>query len=304
MKNTSQAIFFLLRLSLGLLFILSAVLKLISIDQFEVYIFSFKILSLNTSFIFARICIGGELLLGLGLASNLYNRFVNFVTYTVLSIFTVFLIYTLIIGRNESCQCFGALIDINPLQSLIKNLVLYLWTWLASKAHSYQWRPYWYHWIILITLCFSIPFLISKPDCWGYHNDREIPYNFEILNNTLISDSRFAERKIRDGNKIIAFVSPICPYCKMCIDKLRTIKEKFNLSESSIVYVIPEPPLDGAISLHSIEIDYNPIILERELFSLITYGQRPIVIFVNEGTPIQSIHYRAIDEKEITNFLE
>ena len=40
---------------LGVFFIVSALAKLVDIDQFEIYIFSYNLLSLNLSFLVARL---------------------------------------------------------------------------------------------------------------------------------------------------------------------------------------------------------------------------------------------------------
>lgn len=297
MKINKFSILYILRVVLGLLFIFSAIFKLISIDQFEVYVYSFGFISLNASFIFARICIGAELLIGIGLASNLCGIIVNNITYIILCLFCVFLCYNIYIGRNDSCQCFGSLININPVESFVKNILLLLWTWLVSKVPSFNWKPRWYIWIVLIASCLVFPFIISEPDHWRYNDkDRDIPYNVEMFNEQIITNPSFVERGILYGNKIVAFVSPYCPYCKMSIDKLQTIQQRYNLPDTSFIYSIPQPP-------EAVEVDYNPIIISKELFSIVTYGQRPVIVFVSNGAPVQSIHYRAIDENEIHRFL-
>ena len=55
----------LVRMLLGAFFIWSAVAKLIDIDRFEVHVFSYNILSLNLSFLVARLVIVCELLVGI-----------------------------------------------------------------------------------------------------------------------------------------------------------------------------------------------------------------------------------------------
>ena len=61
------------RMLLGVFFIVSALAKLVGIDQFEIYIFSYNLLSLNLSFLVARLVICAEVLIGIGLLANIFN---------------------------------------------------------------------------------------------------------------------------------------------------------------------------------------------------------------------------------------
>ena len=63
-----------LKVLLGLVFIVSAVLKVIDMDQFEIYIYSYHFFSLNFSFLVARAAIIVELVLGIGLVSNTLHK--------------------------------------------------------------------------------------------------------------------------------------------------------------------------------------------------------------------------------------
>lgn len=280
-----------------MVFVFSAIAKLIAIDRFEVYVYSFGFIPLNASFILARVCIAGEVMLGIGLASNLCGRLVNVATLIVLIFFSLFLCYAALIGRNDSCQCFGTMLEFNPTQSLVKNAVLIIWTLVVSKVPSFKWRPKEYLWIALATFCLILPFYISKPDHWVFDDsEKGIPYNKALLEEQAVTNPLLIESGIPYGNKIVAFVSPRCPYCQMCVEKLQTLQQRYNLPDSSIIYIIPQQPEPA-------EINYVPVVISREEFSLITYGQRPVIVLFSQGIPIQSYHYRAINEKDFHAFL-
>ena len=66
-----------LKVLLGLVFIVSAVLKLFDMDQFEIYVYSYHFFSLNFSFIVARLAIILELVLGIGLISKYAGLFLK-----------------------------------------------------------------------------------------------------------------------------------------------------------------------------------------------------------------------------------
>ena len=66
MKNIDfqKVIKFILRILIGGFFITTAILKLLSLDSFEIYIYSFNIFSFNLCAIIARLVIAAELLVG------------------------------------------------------------------------------------------------------------------------------------------------------------------------------------------------------------------------------------------------
>lgn len=297
MKPSAFRFLFLFRILLGCVFLFSAIAKLVAIDHFEIYIYSFGFLPLNTSFVLARLCVAAELLLGIGLVSNLCGRLVNVATMVVLLLFSLFLCYAALVGRADSCQCFGDIVGLTPVQSLLKNAVLVLWTLAVANLPSFPWRPRWYLWIVLVVVSVTLPFWVSPPDHWVYRDsNREIPYNKTLLEEQLTADSLFIERGCSTGNRIVAFVSPRCPWCQMCVEKLQTLQRRYDLPDTAFIYVIPQLTRPA-------EMNYHPIVIRRDLFSRITYGQRPVVVLVSDGLPQQSFHYRALDEAELRDFL-
>ena len=69
-----------LKVLLGLVFIVSAVLKLFDMDKFEIYIYSYHFFSLNFSFLVARAAIIVELVLGIGLIFNCLHKLIPFIS--------------------------------------------------------------------------------------------------------------------------------------------------------------------------------------------------------------------------------
>ena len=131
------------KIMLGMLFIVSALAKFFSIDSFEIYVYSFGIISLPLSFVAARLLIGLELLLGVALVSNRFHRGVSIVALLFLLFFVVFLSYAHLIGRTDSCHCFGELLPFNPVQSILKNAVLILLLLAVYKYTPTDWHPRW-----------------------------------------------------------------------------------------------------------------------------------------------------------------
>ena len=285
-----------LKILLGLVFIFSAVAKMLGIDQFEVYVYSFGFFSMNWAFFLARICIAGEFLLGVGLVSNLCNRLTTTVTLLVLLLFTIFLSYTALIGRTDNCQCFGSLVEISPVKSIIKNAVLIVLTLLVRRVPSFNWRPKWYLWAIAIVAPFAAVFILSPLDSWMF-KQKGAPYNEKYYNETFKSSEVFQQADLGEGRKLVAFVTPHCPYCKMALQKIETFQRRHDLDSNAIVYCVPQ-------SMDTVSVDYRPFYLNDTAFIYITYGNRPLLMLVQDGEPKETYHYRNINEAEIVAFLD
>lgn len=137
-----------LKMLMGVLFLISALAKLNAIDIFETYVYSFGLFSMTTSFFLSRIVIGLELVLGVALISNRHHRFTMLMTLLYLLCFIVFLTYAHLIGRSDSCHCFGELLPFDPVQSIVKNAVLVLVLLFSFKYTPAEWSPRW--WLVII----------------------------------------------------------------------------------------------------------------------------------------------------------
>ena len=113
-----------IRIGIGSVFIIASILKLITIDEFEIYIYSFNIFSFFITTILSRLLIVGEIVLGIFLIFKIYYRFTWKATLTIQILFTIFLIYTALFRDDGNCHCFGDLVQLSPMQSIIKNLVI------------------------------------------------------------------------------------------------------------------------------------------------------------------------------------
>ncbi len=89
-----------LKMLLGVVFIVSAMLKIFDMDQFEIYIYSYHFFSLNFSFLVARAAIIVELVLGIGLVSNCLHKLMWWGSMAMLLGYTLLLIYAVHLGLS------------------------------------------------------------------------------------------------------------------------------------------------------------------------------------------------------------
>lgn len=136
-----------LKFLLGAFFVFSALSKFVSIDNFNIYIFSFGFLSLRLSIVVGWLAVSTEMLLGVALLSNRHHRLVCLLNLLLLIAFTFFLLYAWFAGRTDSCHCMGDLMPFDPIRSILKNAVLILLVLFAMRYANDSWRQRW--WIAL-----------------------------------------------------------------------------------------------------------------------------------------------------------
>lgn len=292
------------KMLMGAVFVLSAAMKLIGIDSFELYIYSFDILSLGLSYIAARVLIGFELLLGILLIANIYNKQAIRLTLLTLVAFTLFLIYTLIVGRTDNCHCFGELIEFDPLESIIKNVVFIAGTLFCGSVKEYALRPRWYILLPAILAPFAAVFIISPPDNMLYYPD-DIRYtvNQELFDEYTLADGPLDTLGITEGKKLVAFYSPNCSYCKLSARKVGTMQRRMGFDTSSVVIVFGGAPTN--LDKFYEETNTQPaahMFLEKEQFIPLTRGRYPAVVLLNNGTIAHAFQYRNIDEAKVEQF--
>lgn len=256
-------------------FIVSAMAKLWSIDQFEMYVYSYGIFSLNVTFILVRLCIGIELMLGVLLLVGWHRRAVLLGMLTMLLFFSIFLCYAALRGRTDSCQCFGQLADMPPTLSLLKNAVLILLALLATRLQREQnWLA-----IAIAVVTLAIPFIISVPDSWMFGTSHE-RYNSAALVEALNHSSNQTPK-----HSLVAFITPGCPYCRMTRQKLDAMSDRNDLPKDAIIYIEPSDIGDS-------------------LFLAVTYGARPLLLLMDGDSVTATYHYRNINERQITKALK
>lgn len=274
-----------LRVLLAALFVVSAVAKLVAIDDFELYVFSYGFMPLTLTYIATRLCIAAEFLLGALIAVGWWRKWVNLAAMAMLLFFCMFLCYAALTGRTDSCQCMGRLVDMPPAVSLLKNAVLIvmvlLYMRLARKGEGRGRLANGKKVMIAAGMAVAVlvaVFTISVPDNWMF-GDEDMLYDKTLLHETL------EERRLDEGHKVVAFVTPGCPYCRMSREKIGSIANRHELDTADIVYI-------------------EPADIGNERFMGITYGNRPLILLVADGEPQATYHYRNISERRIAEFLK
>ena len=276
-----------LRVLVGVIFCVSAVAKLVAIDDFELYIYSYGLLPLSMSYVVARLCIGWELVLGGLLLTGWWKRLTQTVALLTMVAFSLFLCYAALVGRNESCECMGRLVEMTPAVSLLKNGVLIVLVLLGVKENGAKvMRKKWKVIVAAVAgaLLMAMPFVLSVPDSWGFGPNQE-PYGEMELKMATDEGGALMELGVGNGRKLVAFVTPRCPYCKLARKKLEGLVKRHDLERKRVVFVEP-----GDIG--------------EELWIKITYGARPLMLLMDGQEVLATYHLRNVDEDEVAEFLK
>ncbi|HQQ20990.1 MAG TPA: hypothetical protein PK471_03695 [Bacteroidales bacterium] len=295
-----------LRWLMGITFIVSAILKLISVDHFDLYIYSFGIFNFTWVSFLSRVLIAFELLLGLLLISRLYYRKVWYLTLLTMVGFTLFLIYTAIFRNDSNCHCFGTFVEFNPIESIIKNLILIALLFVIYKQNELIIKRKGLITGIVSVVAFTAIFIISPPDSLFnalYHPKERI--NSEALDQVL-QDSSLVEISDFEGNQIVAIFIPGCKYCQLSMQRLASIFERHQLDPNLLKIVIVGNPEGVEFFRKETNIDAYPILYYPDPISMFkaTSGSFPTLLFMENKSVKKSINFRGIDEKSILDHLQ
>lgn len=301
MKNLKNII----RILVGVVFITSAVLKLLSVDHFELYIYSFGILNFFITSLFSRLLITFEFLIGIFLIFKIIYQKTWWISMLTMIGFTLFLFYVAIFRNDANCHCFGSFVELDPSGSIIKNIAIILMLLLLKKQEEGYFR--FKKWIIgiFVAIGFIGSFVIVPPD--ALYNKIYIPKS-KLHNQALqiiLQDSCMTEISKIEGDYILAFFVSGCKFCKMSMQKMDQIFMRNNISTDKIRIIIFGNQSKIDLFKKETEAEEYKFFLYNEPKTLFTavYGSFPTILFMHGNRVEKVINYRNIEEKEMVDFL-
>lgn len=304
--NISAAIVvkFILRILIGAFFITTAILKLLSLDSFEIYIYSFNIFSFNLCAIIARLVIAAELLVGAFLIAKILYKPTWWLTLLMLVGFTFLLVYVAIFRQDSNCHCMGDLVELNPAYSIIKNLITIVLLFFIRKEEDYQFKGKKAVGIVLAVLALGVPFILFPTDA-TYNLFKKSDNNVnEKLFEQFIQDSVAQSLNIQEGNYVLGYLASGCKYCKLSAKKINTMVENNQLDTNKVVFIIWGG--DESIQKFKEETDATHFryakISPIEAIQLVS-GQFPTYVLVKDGKPVEAMDIRGLNDNKIRSFL-
>lgn len=227
------------RILFGLLFIISAILKLNPIEFFELVVLDTTIPSRLFAIYFSRLIIGLEFALGWLIIFNIKPKFVlRFSLLTLLGFTAQTIFIWLTQGQNSNCGCFGIYLQFGPLESMLKNLFLIgLNILLIVKTKINYPSPKW----LKITgnlgiLLIALPFILFPPS-W-YMGGSEESLNSNQFPTPLVElPNENHNIDYTKGEHLLAFFSTSCIHCLKASYELSITQKKIDLPQITVFFV-------------------------------------------------------------------
>ena len=293
-----------LKVLLGLVFVVSAVLKVLDMDRFELYIYSYHFFSLNASFIVARLAIILELVLGIGLISHTLHKLYWWGSMAMLVGYTLLLWYAMRLGRTDSCHCFGDFLQLDPKQSLIKNGVLMA---LLLSIYKMESRETPFRWLILCLAVMASTigvFVASPPDNYSSNFDPEHNLQVELFNE-MLDKAPLDSLNLREDKHIICFFSTSCEYCQMAARKLSLMQQFFGFPKENVTFLFVGNE-EGVAKFYELSesTHYRDVLYSDVAQMLKTVnGNLPTLVFMEDGEVVHEYGFRNMNEAEIKAFM-
>lgn len=295
-----------IRIILGCTFLLSAALKLISIENFELYVYSFGFFSFVVVSFLTRILIVCEFLIGIGLIFRTFYKQTWWAAAAMLCGFSLFLVYAAVFRGDENCHCFGDVIELNPIPSIIKNVLIFGFLLRVKRQEElhHPMKPY----VVTISILSAlfIAFLGVPPHVLysKMFKDSEERFNPTAFTNTMASEPY---NTIIDTtrNEIIGFVSAGCSHCKAGNKIMQAIFEQNELDETAfknVIWASSDSSLNAFMDTTGTH-NYSYTRMPPYLLIDINYGHFPTYIFLEKGKFKKAFNYKEINENEIVEFL-
>ena len=295
-----------IRIGIGVFFIVSAVLKLLSLDHFELYIYSFNITNFILSGLVARAIIAAEILLGILLIAKVKYKAVWWLTLLMLIGFSFLLVYVILFRNDSNCHCMGDLVEIKPSLSLIKNLVAIALMLFIRKEEDYRFRGRIAVLVVAFIAAIVPPFILFPVD--NIYNilskTDNLNYN-EAEFNALMADSTMQGFSFDEGNYIIGVVSSGCKFCQIGCLKLSEIVSNNLLDSSRVVYMI----WGDSTSIRQFQTDtksdsFRFIHISPVQAIHIVNGQFPTFLFLHDGDVQNTADLHQLTEKTVISHLQ
>ncbi len=294
-----KIIHYIIAVAVGLLFIVSGILKLYPIELLELDLGYHTGMPEWLSMLLARLLIGFEIVLGFLLMIRFQERIVLKWASAVLLLFCVYLVYLMIqFPSQDNCGCMGMVAPMTPLQSMLKNvgmLVLIFFRMMTQPSEPIQFlRRLHKGWFAFALIGFTLPFVLNTID-WS-KDDMRRAFQSSIQQNVL-SDVDVHET----GNFVLAYLSPHCIYCKMLARKWEWLKSR-NQWQTPLHVVFMgqniEPDIQDFLIQTGLQITSYTTMNDFE-FVQKTQGSLPTVYLVKDNVVVEKDNFISFNESHL-----
>ncbi len=305
MRKPNSALSYLVLILIGLVFIASAVLKLISIENVDLFLYEHRVLNWTFTSMASRLLISIEAILGFMLIFRVRPKLTLRLAQIFLFAFSIYvLLKPLVFDLNDdNCHCFGTVIEFSSYETLAKNLILLAVSFLIP---AYNLKPIRHEKLILgglgIIIIASV-FVVKPPDFIATRMNISVVNINQDAMSELISQKEVDDLGLSQGRKVVGLYSTNCKYCVMASRKLDVIIKKHGLDEKSFleIYWGDESRLKELNKSRGLEIDW--VMVSPLLFLEATNNRQPLVVLFEDGIIIDAYKLTTINERYIYEFI-
>ena len=304
-----KILFTILSLTIGSVFVFSAISKIPTLEQFGWTIVETTIFNWTIAEWSARILIGFELFLGI--LFIIHFRIKKVAIPLSIALLTAFTLYLFLVikqyGTSGNCGCFGEYIPMTPLQSVVKNAGMIFILAMMSRI-QYEWN---FKWANLLTMLLflgsiSIPIIISPPESI-YLAEKEPILNKPIPLSLLYhsQNNKAPKKELRKGKHVIAFMSMTCEYCRKAAKRMRIMKEKNPSIPFYIILNGDSSKLNDFLKdTRASNIDFSIFNGVEQFITLADGHALPKIRWVEDTTVYKEPNYITMDEEAIEKWLK
>ena len=168
------------------------------------------------------------------LQANYLKRIILPISILLLLIFSSHLTYSIFLGDDGNCGCFGELLPMTPIQALIKNIVTIAILGFLYKATEKNLNSS-FKSVIIILLSSMLFMFIYVPLKSKTSNSEQVLYDQKVS-----TYSKYVEG-IDEGEKLLCFFVPGCEHCQIAAKQITDLsKEVQNFPDVVIVFMDEE----------------------------------------------------------------
>ncbi|MBL0048775.1 MAG: hypothetical protein IPP32_11845 [Bacteroidetes bacterium] len=294
-----------LRILLGAVFIFSAISKLFPIEVFELNFVYQGISGWELAPYLSRGLIILELFLGLALLFNsLLKQFILPATFLLLLIFTVYLFYSIAKdGNSGNCGCFGTLLPMTPLESIIKNIALMLLTaFIFIKTEKKSWNLKWLLPSVFIVASTTIVLLFPIYD-YSYETK---PIGSEMADIAVIKGFKGDPKaNLQEGKKLVAVFNMACSHCVEVALKINAARSRIKLPPTYFVLLGDSTEIKEFYDLTNSNAPY--VLMQSQDFIKQFHSGWPRVFLIENGIIKFDNDHKTFNgayfEEQVTQFL-
>lgn len=282
---------------LGGTFIFSGITKYLSIDVYEISLVEQHLSTWSTARFISRLIIGFEIALGILLISHYRLKIILKTTILLLCFFSVLLGLQIIMGTElENCFCFGETFQLNNTESIFKNGVLLLITFITLKSEALfsirKWNSVIVSFSILILSISVISILYPPINIYEEYNID----TFKAGDDFPLLDTLPPE--IYEGDVILAFMSSTCPHCKQAGLKIALEEKKENQKyRMHAVFGFGKKKIKRFMEATEIKSPY--LTIRKNDFLKLTKGAFPQIYILKDGKVQEILNKTDFMKKEL-----